>query len=192
MKRAFFSIFLYAACQRPFVASVLPTTSMVQMPSWRTQTAEHRVSVEVHLSEGRVEKRKLRGVIAVLRPDKLRLRAIGPAGLSLFDLLLVNDEAKILSAIQKDSPSLHEWTQALALDLACAYDLEPRAKERIVRVDKGTVVIEEPGRSVRLSEFYGTPAVWHRADIVTAKYSVVVEVDDVALDTRLDPSLFAD
>ncbi len=197
MKHVLAALLCCAGCVRPLLAPVVATTALVESPAWHAQTAEHRVTVSVKLDQGGVERRSLRGVVAVERPDRLRLRALGPAGITLFDLLVTDGRPRVLSAIRRpedgaSGKTLEGVIASLAQDLACAYDLAPRAAGRHTRLEDAQVVVEEPGRTVRLSRFSGTPATWRRADISTEKYTVTVEVERVEIDPALDPSLFAD
>ena len=203
MRRALFRIGLglglgLGGCTRPLPFTITPASAaLVEAPAWKTLSAQHRVTVDVTLDGGKHDIRKLRGIVAVARPDRFRLRALGPAGITLFDLLVRNGEAKIISAIRSPSDgaagqALAGVITSLAADLACAYTLEPRPADRRVRLDGDRVLVEEPGRVVKLSRFSGTPAVWRHAEINSGKYHVVVEVDAAEVDPALDPSLFAD
>ncbi len=172
------------------------TLTLFQSPAWHTMSAQHHVIVTVTLANGQHETRSLRGLVGVAQPDKLRLRALGPAGITLFDLLLrAGTKPQILSSIRgpEDGPSgqaLAEVITSLAADLACAYDLQPRPPERHVSVEGDAVVVEEPGRRVRLSRFTGRPATWRRAEIKTPKYLVEVEVNEVVIDPAFEQSIF--
>jgi hypothetical protein len=203
MRRALLVAALLATgCPRAALPPVVDArAALVEAPAWRSQTAEHRVTVTVRLDGGAVERRSLRGVIAIERPGRLRLRALGPAGITLFDLLVTDGTPRVIAAIRRpsDGPggqALDNVIASLAQDLACAYDLQPRAAGRTVKLEGKVVVVEEPGRTVRLSHFAGAPAIWRHAEIHTdqknAKYDVTVDVEHVEVDPALDPSLFAD
>jgi hypothetical protein len=188
---------LLAGCAhvRP-APSVVATAALVETPAWHTQSSQHRVTVTVDLDGGKHETRTLRGIVAVERPDRLRLAALGPAGIKLFDLLVRNGQPKIISAIRAPDSgpggqALADVIASLASDLACAYDLAPVPSERHVRAEDDSVIVEEPGRWVRLSRFAGKPATWRRAEIKAAKYRVIVEVDEQATDVVLDADVFA-
>jgi hypothetical protein len=187
---------LWCGCHAPMLRVVPATAAYVEAPAWNTLTANHRVTVTVDL-DGKRDTKKLRGIVAVERPDRLRLRALGPAGITLFDLIVNKGEAKIVSSIRNPNEgsagqTLAEVIRSLAADLACAYTLEPRPPERHVTVENGVAVVEEPGRRVQLSSFAGTPPIWRHADISAGRYHVVVEVDDAEIDPTLDPSMFDD
>ena len=49
--------------------------------------------------------RTLRGLIAVERPDRFRLRALGPAGITLFDVVSVGGEVQVIEAIKDPNAS---------------------------------------------------------------------------------------
>ena len=90
--------------------------------------AEHKVTVEAG-----GQKRTMRGLIAVQRPDRFRLRALGPAGLTLFDVISVGGEVQVVESIKDPNASaLGKILPSMAGDLQAAYDLEPRPAERTV------------------------------------------------------------
>jgi hypothetical protein len=189
------ALWLLGGCAHARLVPVPATVALVERPGWHALTAEHRVRVTVRV-DGRTDQRSLRGLIAVERPDRLRLRALGPAGITLFDLLVRTGHAKVLSAIRGPSDStsgraLGDVITSLAADLSCAYALEPGVG-RSVRLDGNAVLVEEPGRRVRLSRFAGSPPTWRRAEIAAGNYFVLVEVDQVTADPSLDPTMFAD
>jgi len=186
------------ACPHPVPRPVVPAAAnLVEAPAWRTMSAEHRVTVAVRRDDGRTDTRRLRGLIAIERPGRLRLRALGPAGITLFDLLVRDGQPKVISAIRGPSDgaagqTLDQVIASLAADLACAYALDPRPAERRVRAEGEAVLVEEAGRRVRLSQFSGAPAVWHHAEIESARYRVTIEVDRAEADAALDPALFTE
>jgi hypothetical protein len=164
-------------------------------PRWRTLKAEHRVALEVLLDGGRRERRGLRGLIAVARPDRFRLRALGPGGLTLFDLVRVGGRVSVKESIRDAAKGvLAEVVRSLADDLSAAYQLEPAPAERRVEAAGDAVLVREPGRQVRLSRFARLPGgeTFTRLDIREPRYTVAVDVVDVELDAALDPNLFAD
>ena len=178
------------------VTYVPATRALVDQPAWKTLSAQHRVTVRVQRLGG-TDTRSLRGLVAVQRPDRFRLRALGPAGLTLFDLLVRGGVPKVVSAIRRpeqgvSGKALDEVIHSLAADLACAYFLTPAPDGRTVAQRADTVEVREPGRTVVLSRFAGTPATWRRAEIDTPKYHVTVEVDEATPDAALDPAMFDD
>ena len=149
--------------------------------AWKTMRAEHKVTVEAG-----GQKRTLRGLIAVERPDKFRLRALGPAGLTLFDIVDVGGQVRVIEAIKDPNASaLGKILPSMAGDLSAAYDLTPRPPERTVTRQDGVTVIRENGRVIR-----ETPA---RIDIDNAAgaYEVHVDVVSVDKDVALDPQMWA-
>ena len=83
-------------------AAAGPTVPAAIDGGWQTLRAEHRVTVEVTLDDGKRERRSLRGVVAVQQPDRIRLRALGPGGITLFDLLSVGGRVKVLESVRQD------------------------------------------------------------------------------------------
>jgi Glycosyl transferase family 2 len=160
----------------PPTAELLPAAS-----TWHTMRAEHRVTVEAG-----GQKRTLRGLIAVERPDRFRLRALGPGGITLFDVVSVAGEVRVIEAIKDPNASaLGKILPSMAGDLQAAYDLTPRPPERTIARDGSDTVIRENGRVVRESAA--------RIDIDNASgaYKVHVDVASVDKDVTLDPALWA-
>jgi hypothetical protein len=163
---------MLAAC-----AHAPPPASMTT--AWKTMRAEHKVTIEAG-----GQKRTLRGVIAVQRPDRFRLRALGPAGITLFDIVDVAGNVRVLQSIKDpNAGALARILPSMAADLSAAYDLEPRPPERRVEHSDGETVVREPGRVVR-----ETPT---RIDIETPEYKVRVDVISAETDVPLDPALWA-
>jgi hypothetical protein len=172
-----------------------PAAAPVSSPEWKTMRAEHRVQLDVTLDSGKHDRRQLRGIIAVERPDRFRLRALGPAGITLFDLLDLAGEVKVLQAIRDPQASaLGAIVQSLAGDLSAAYDLQPTPPERAVTVEKDAITVREPDRTVRASQFVsvGGRAVAMHLEIENRAhhYKVVVDASNVELDQPLDPALW--
>ena len=174
---------------QPLVAA--PTAQF----GWKTLRAEHRVAIDVTLPDGTHDQRSLRGVIAVERPDRFRLRALGPGGITLFDLLSVGGRVKVIEAIKDPSKSsLGEIIQSMAGDLSAAFLLEPAPPERKVTVEKDAVIVSEATRTVRLSALKLVHGQSLPARIVidnsARHYSVTVTASSSELDSPLDPELF--
>jgi hypothetical protein len=172
-----------------------PTTAARLDLEWKTERAEHRVALDVTRADGTHDKRTLRGAIAVERPDKFRLRALGPGGITLFDLVSVAGRVRVIEAIKDPKASaLGAVIQALAGDLQAAYLLEPGA--RTVENSPGAITVRDAERTVRLSKFVavGGRAVPLRLDVENRalRYAVGVDVSEVELDVPLDPALFAE
>ena len=182
--------------QARLAAPAAPEVAGGTWGSWRTLAAEHRVVVVATTGEGQEQRRALRGVIAVERPGSFRLRALGPAGITLFDVLHRDGRTDVLGRLAEaagpDSPAL---LSAVAADLAAAYDLAPRPPERTVVLRGAEVVVEERERTVRLWAFTRTghgpaPSRMSIADRA-GRFAVEVEAEGTVLDEALDPAVFA-
>ena len=72
----------------------------------------------------------LRGVIVVERPGRFRLRALGPGGITLFDLLSVDGRTTVVQSLRDPEGELFSrLLGSIAGDLASAYDLRSRPSE---------------------------------------------------------------
>jgi hypothetical protein len=161
-------------------APVQPNTS-----SWKTMRAEHEVALDVKLASGQHDKRTLRGLIAVERPDRFRLRALGPGGITLFDVMSVHGEVTVLQALRDpNAPALARIIESMAGDLDAAFDLTPRPTGRTVGRVGDEVVVTEPGRTVR-----ETPE-RIQIDNAAMQYKVTVTVRAVETNVPLDPKMF--
>ncbi|MBI5480017.1 MAG: hypothetical protein HY906_14215 [Deltaproteobacteria bacterium] len=118
---------LAAACgpAPPFAATPPPPGAM----TWRTLRAEHTTVVTARLPDGRTERRRVRGLLAVARPDRLRLRALGPGDVTLFDLLDRDGTCVVVNGPGGASPPpesiMARVLTALCHDLRVAYRLGP-------------------------------------------------------------------
>ena len=183
---------------------VVPVVAGGTWGSWRTLRAEHKVTIVARAADGKEDQRALRGVIAVERPGRFRLRALGPGGITLFDLLSVDGKTSVLRSLRDPQGELFgRLLASIAGDLAAAYDLRPRPSElgqggggggRSLRVDGRDVLIVEPLRTVRLSEFRETgrgPAPTRmKIESTAGGYRVAIEAEGTILDDTLDPELF--
>src|SRR5207302_9294372 len=143
------SILLLSACGPSLPKG--PTTLPRADTSWRTMRAEHRVALDVTRADGTHDQRKLRGALAAEMPGKFRLRALGPGGITLFDLLYVDGRVKVMEAIKDPKASaLGAVIESLAGDLSAALLFR---KQATTRVEDGRLVVSEPERKVRLSKF---------------------------------------
>lgn len=173
--------------------TVAPTAEM----SWKTLRAEHRVTIDVQLDDGKHDRRSLRGAIAVERPDRFRLRALGPGGITLFDVVSVGGHVKVLQAIRDPSASaLGEVIQSMAGDLQASFLLEPVPPGRKVAVEGDALVVQDGERTVRLSAWQlvgGKPVATRIAIENRARhYAVDVGASEIEVDSALDPALFSD
>jgi hypothetical protein len=184
--------FAFASCAH---VPAGPPASPTSQAAWKTMRAEHKVQLDVTLESGKHDRRQLRGIIAVERPDRFRLRAMGPAGITLFDLLDVAGEVKVLQSIKDPQASaLGAIVQSLAGDLSAAYDLQPPPPGRATTVESDAITVREPDRTVRASKFVdvGGKAVPMHFEIENRAhhYSVAVDASGVELDQTLDPALW--
>jgi hypothetical protein len=162
----------------------LPTAT-----TWHTMRAVHKVALDVTLASGAHDKRQLRGLIAVARPDRFRLRALGPGGITLFDIVDVQGQVRVLEALKDpNSSSLRRVLESLAGDLSAAFDLEPRPADRHVSQSGETVTtvtIEEKDRVV--NETAQTIDIDNKRE----NYRVHVDVSSVEMDVPLDPDMWS-
>jgi hypothetical protein len=168
-----------------------PTTPARSDSSWKTMRAEHLVSLDVTKADGTHDKRKLRGALAAER-NKFRLRALGPAGITLFDLLYVDGRVKVMEAIKDPKASaLGAVIESLAGDLSAALLFKDPGK-----VENDALVVSDGERIVRLSKFVAISghAIPTRIDIENRKlhYLVGVDVAELEIDVPLDSALFAE
>jgi hypothetical protein len=182
-----------AACPPPRHGSqaVAPPAA----PTWRTLTAEHRVTVEATTEGGEARSGSMRGALAVERPGRYRLRALGPGGVQVFDLLWDQGQLTILAALRDPERSpLGALAGQLGGDLAAALQLEPAPPGRTTRVEGDTLNIREPERTVRLGGWQrigGHPVATRiEIDNPAGRYRATVEVVEVDVDPALDPTLF--
>lgn len=173
-----------------------PDVKAVADVRWRTMRAEHRVHIDAAKGDGR-EQTDVRGMIAIERPDRFRLRAVGPGGITLFDIVKIGGDIKIVQGVAGADSSLQEKVLlAIGADLAAAYDLEPRlpSRNKTVSEREEELRITEPERTVRLQQFKEVQgqSVPTRMEIRNSAldYNVTVDVESATLDEKLDPALF--
>jgi hypothetical protein len=164
----------------PFPASPPPPGAM----SWRTLRAEHATVVTARLADGRTERRRVRGLLAAARPDRLRLRALGPGDVTLFDLVDRDGTCVVLSGPRGAAPpadgAMARVLQALCHDLRAAYRLgtPPGGPRRVDYGDWRPVGASREPFRIRIDD----PAAGFTADITVTR---------LALDDDLAPELFA-
>jgi|GEM_PF-2853805 len=187
--------FFFGACRPPQTPKRAAVPSAT--PTWTTLRAEHRVTIDVELDGGKHDRRSIRGVVAVSRPDRFRLRALGPGGITLFDLVDVAGQVRVVESLRDPkAPSLRPILEAMAGDLSASFLLTPVPEGRVVSADRDGVTVDEPERKVRLSAFvsigaHSVPTHVH-IDHKLRHYHVDVDARDVELDVALDPALFSD
>jgi hypothetical protein len=164
----------------PFPAAPPPPGAM----AWRTLRAEHATVVTARLPDGRTERRRVRGLLVAARPDRMRLRALGPADVTLFDLLDRDGRCVVVAgpggaAATAGGPMAGVLT-ALCHDLRAAYRLgtAPAGQARISYGDWRPVgASREPFRIL-----VDDPAAGFTADITVTR---------LTLDAAVEPDLFA-
>lgn len=173
-----------------------PVVQPVPDARWRTMRAEHRVLIDALRGDGR-EKTSVRGLIAVERPDRFRLKAMGPGGITLFDLIKVGGDTRVVQGVAAADSSLQQKVLlSIGADLSAAYDLEPRlpSRKKDVAYKEGEVRVIEPERTVLLQQFkevQGQSVPTHIEIRNNAlDYNVTVDVESAVLDEKLDPSMF--
>jgi hypothetical protein len=167
----------------------LPFTPAAPPPgafAWRTMRAEQSTLVTARTRDGAPAVRRVRGLLAAARPDRLRLTAVGPAGITLFDLVAsggrcagraAGTSGAARPARTSSGRSVDEVLGALCADLRAAYRLGPATGARITygdwrpvgrSVEPHRLLIEDPG----------------------AGFSADVTVVRLTLDDELDGALF--
>jgi hypothetical protein len=185
------------ACHPPPAPPVAPTIDLARAwGAWRTLSAEHRVTVEAQDEHGLLHRESLRGLIAVERPDRFRLRALGPAGITLFDLLFRDHVLTVLRSLRDPhGEALSRLFVSITADLAVAFELLPQPAGHVRwRVDGGRLIAEEPDRTITLSDFRGEGAKVAPSrlsiDNRALRYKVEISAHGTLLDEPLDPALF--
>jgi hypothetical protein len=165
---------------------------------FRTLRGQHHVTVDAETGGGGRERRTLRAVIAVERPDRFRLRALGPAGITLFDILYVDGNVDVIAAARRpEDGRFSALLDSIAGDLAATYDLAPYLpfqNGRAFQLNGDVITIAEPKRVVHLDDFRGDggrAAPRHiEIDNRSSGYHVSIDAHDSVLDEPLDPALF--
>lgn len=177
-------------------ATLGPKAAATPNSAWQRLQSEHQVTVDFTTKDDKHEVKRLRGAIAIERPGKLRLAALGPGGLRLFDLLLNDGQVSVLYAFRAmEGSAFATALQSMAQDLAAAYQLLPAPDGRKVALDGDRVRITEPGRTIVLSRFVTVAgqALPTRidAEATAARYRFSVDVVGITVDPTLDPQLFS-
>lgn len=173
-----------------------PSVQPVPDSRWGTMRATHRVRIDAQKGDGR-EQINVRGLLAIERPDRFRLQALGPAGVQLFDIIKVGETVKVIQSVPGvDSALQGNVLRSLGADLSAAYDLEPKHPSRQKNVDLkfGELRIVETERTVRCTQFkevQGMSIPAHlEIDNTALNYKVSIDVETANLDEKLDPALF--
>ena len=165
---------------------------------WHTLRAEHRVHISTLARGGAApDERDMTAVVAVARPDRFRLRILGPGGITLVDVLSIAGTVDVISSM-KDvgaGSTLATLLASVAGDLQAAFDLTPRPAGRRVTVESAALVVSEPGRVVHLEDFRAVGMRSYPARITVdntrAGYRAIISAPSTTLDEELDPALFA-
>lgn len=173
-----------------------PSVQPVQDIRWGTMRAVHRVSIDAAKGDGR-EQVSVRGMVAVERPDRFRLQAIGPGGITLFDLIKVGCDVKVVQSMAGADSSLQQKVLlSIGADLSAMYDLEPvhPSHKKYVDLKVGELRIVENERTIRAQQFkevQGQSLPTHiDIDNTALNYKVSIDVEQATLDDKLDPALF--
>ena len=152
--------------------------------TWRTLSAEHNTLVSVRLQDGSTRHQRVRGILALERPDRLRLRVLGPASVTLFDLLASQGKCSVVSwpygtAPAQGSPA-SQILRALCHDLLAAYGLGPKPSP-------ATTITYGDWRRV----FGSLEPFRVRLENKAHGYSADIRVVRLAVDPNLPPDVFA-
>lgn len=173
-----------------------PIVQPVADARWNTMRAVHHVHIDFPRGDGRGTL-DVRGLIAVERPDRFRLQAFGPGGVTLFDLIKVGGDIRVVQGMPGAEAKLEQKILlSIGADLAAAYDLEPKlpSRQKILGLKEGELRIVETERTIRAQQFkeiQGQSVPTHvLIDNTALGYQVVIDVESAGLDEKLDPALF--
>ena len=184
IKLVFFSplwallFFLAASCAHapPPAPADLPAST-----AWKTMRSEQKVTITV-----RGKSRTVRALVAVERPDKVRVVGMGPAGITLFDAFTIGGALHVAKAVRDpNDPNFQRIVAGMIGELQAAYDLEPRPDDRKIETRDGTTVITQHGLTI-----HETPKSIDIDDVVETVH-VHVDVLSVERDVALDPQMWA-
>jgi hypothetical protein len=173
-----------------------PIVQPVADVRWTTMRASHRVGIDAAKGDGRI-KLTVSGMVAVERPDRFRLQAFGPGGVTLFDLIKVGGDIKVVKGMAGGDGSLQEKVLlSIGADLAATFDLEPKlpSRQKILGFKEGELRIVETERTIRAQQFkevQGQSVPTHiTIENSALNYTVTIDVESATLDDKLDPALF--
>jgi hypothetical protein len=158
--------------------------------------AQHHVTIEAQVEPGKIERRVMRGMLAVERPDKLRLRALGPAGITLFEVVKRGADGAVVNTLKDPKgTALEKVIELLRADLDAVYRLAPLTDGSAHVIEGDAALYRATGREVRLTKFVniGKHAVAEHIEIDVKEpltYHVSIDASDIELDVPLDPALF--
>ena len=87
-----------------------PSVQPVPDIRWGTMRAVHRVSIDMAKGDGR-EQVSVRGILAVERPDRFRLQAKGPGDITVFDLIKVGGDVKVVQSLAGADSGMQQKVQ---------------------------------------------------------------------------------
>ena len=149
-----------------------PVVQPVSDARWNTMRAVHHVHIDFPRGDGR-DSLDVRGLIAVERPDRFRLQAYGPGNITLFDLIKVGGDIKVVQGMPGTDNQL---------------------EQKILGLKEGELRIVETERTIRAQQFkeiQGQSVPTHVIiDNNALGYNVVIDVESASLDEKLDPALF--
>ena len=171
-----------------------------EVDGFRRLREQHDVVLELSVGNG-VRRERATGLLAVERPGKLRLVALGPAGVKLFDLRVVRDRVEVLavigSAAQRDR--LRAVLQIVARDLQALYRIGPfriggRLEPSLWADQRGVVASARvDGLSMRYARYDAAGKLrrprWMQMRR-EGRYVVTISVRRVEVDPELDRRLF--
>lgn len=173
-----------------------PLVQPVAESRWSTMRATHRVQLDLPKGDGR-EQFVLRGTVAVERPDRFRLQGFGPGDVTLFDIIKVGGDTRVIRTPPTSGSSLQEKIlYSISADLSATYDLEPTlpSRQKTVGLKEGELRITENERSIRAGQFKEVQGMSIPTHIVITNsalnYTVTIDVESANLDEKLDPALF--
>lgn len=173
-----------------------PVVQPVSDARWNTMRAVHHVHIDYPRGDGRGQL-SVRGLMAVERPDRFRLQAFGPGNMTLFDLIKVGGDIKVVQGMPGTDNQLEQKILlSIGADLAAAFDLEPRlpSRQKILGLKEGELRIVETERTIRAQQFkeiQGQSVPTHVIiDNTALGYNVTIDVESASLDEKLDPALF--
>jgi hypothetical protein len=123
----------------------------------------------------------MRALVAVERPDKVRVVGMGPAGITVFDAFSIAGTAHVVKSIRDPNDPAFERVIADTLgEISAAYDLEPRPADRKVAppvITQDGIAIRETPQTIDIEARTALP---HRVHV-----QILSDEKDVALDPAM-------
>jgi len=111
---------------------------------YKTLTSVHRVEAEIAQSQSPTKKYGFKGIIAIQRPDRFRLRVLGPMDVKFLDLVYLQGKVQIIhfsEQIQKQSKLLDIF-EGIADDIKAIYRLDPHPTILKTKIEDGVAFQE--------------------------------------------------